>query len=62
MDIFHILLDRIRVVIAQIALAAVLGRRRKVQADRLRVPDMQIAVRLRREPRVDRPVAVFMIF
>ena len=48
-DIFLILPGRIGVVVAQIALAAEFLRDAKIQADRLGVTDVQIAVRLRRE-------------
>ena len=63
MSQFHVCLDRIhifdvflgwiRVVHAQIADAAELARDAEVQADGLRVADVQITVRLRRKARVD---------
>lgn len=46
-------LDRIGVVEAQVAAPAEFLRDAEVQPDRLGVADMQIAVRLRREPRHD---------
>jgi hypothetical protein len=48
-DIFLFLLDRIGVVEAQIAVAAELQAQPEIEADRLGVSDMQIAVRLRRK-------------
>ena len=53
-DIFLLLLGRVGVVEAQIAMAAELLRHAEIQADRLGVADMQIAVRLRRKAGHDR--------
>ena len=52
-NIFDILLHGIGIIISQITLAAVLFCRRKIQANRLRVPDMEIPVRFRRKTRID---------
>jgi hypothetical protein len=51
-DILQFLLAGIGVVEAQVGLAAEFGRESEVQADRFRVAQMQIAVRLRRKARV----------
>ena len=51
--VFDVFLERIRVVEAQMTNAAVLGRKSEIQDDRLRVAEMEIAVRLRRKPRDD---------
>jgi hypothetical protein len=48
-DIFLRLLDRIGVVVAQVAVAAELLSHAEIEADRLGVADMEIAVRLRRK-------------
>ena len=53
-DIFLLFLGRVGVVEAQIAVAAEFLRDAEIQADRFGVADMQIAVRLRREPGDDR--------
>src|SRR5207247_995181 len=50
-------LDRIGVVEAEIAVPAVLLRDAKVEADRLRMADVQVAVRLRRKARDHRAMA-----
>ena len=50
-DVLDVFLGRIRVVEAQVAGAAELLRDAEVQADRLGVADVQVAVRLRRKPR-----------
>ncbi len=52
-DVFGILLGRVRVVHAQVAQAAELLRGAEVDGQRLAVADMQVAVRLRRETGVD---------
>src|SRR6185312_11087652 len=49
-DVFLLLLGRIGVVEAQIAAAGKFLRDAEIERDRLGVADMQIAVRLRREP------------
>ena len=51
-DVLRVLLDRIGVVIAQVAAAAVLLRRSEVEADRLGMPDVQVAVGFRRKTRI----------
>jgi hypothetical protein len=51
LDVFPLFLDRVRVVEAQIAVAAEGERDAEVQADRLGMADVQVAVGLRREPR-----------
>src|SRR5262249_51692165 len=51
LDVLDVLLRRVRVVEAEIAAAAVLLRHAEVQADRLGVADVQVAVGLRREAR-----------
>ncbi len=48
-DVLLLLLDRVRVVEAQVAAPAELARDAEVERDRLRVPDVQVAVRLGRE-------------
>ena len=48
-DVFDVLLDGVRVVEAQVALAAVFLRQSEVDADALGVSDMQVAVRFGRE-------------
>ena len=48
-DVFNVFFDRIRIVKTQMAHTLVLKRDPEIQADRFRVPDMQIAVGLRRE-------------
>ena len=50
-DVFEAFLFRVRVVEAQVTDAAVALRDAEVQADALRVADVQIAVRFRREAR-----------
>ena len=50
-DVLLLLLGRIGVVEAQVAAAAELLRHPEVEADRLGVPDVQVAVRLGRKPR-----------
>ena len=50
-DVFLLFLDRVRIVKAQMTAAAILLRQSKVQADRLGVAKMQVAVRLRRKAR-----------
>ena len=56
-DVLLLLLRRVRVVEAQVAPAAELPRDAEVEADRLGVADVEVAVRLRREARHDRRVA-----
>ncbi len=56
LDVLVLFLGRIRVVEAQIAQAAVLGRQAEVQADALGMPDVQVAVRFGWKPRVDTAV------
>jgi hypothetical protein len=53
-DVFLVFLLRIGVVEAQVAAAGVVARQAEVQADRFRVADVQVAVRLRREAGNDR--------
>lgn len=53
--VFGIFLHRIGIVEAQVAQPAVLLRQPEVDADGFGVADVQIAVRLRREPGVDFP-------
>ena len=55
-DIFLVFLGRVGVVEAQIAVAAELVGNAEIEANRLGVADMQIAVRLRRKARDDRLV------
>ena len=52
-DVLLILLHGIRVVEAHVAAAAVIAGEPEIKADALRVADMKIAVRLRRETRAD---------
>ena len=52
-DVLDVLLDRVGVVEAQVAVPAVLGRDAEVEADRLGVADVQVAVGLGREARDD---------
>ena len=52
-DVLLVLLDRVGVVKAHVAVAAVVLGKPEVEADALDVPDVQIAVGLRREPGVD---------
>ena len=51
LDVLDVFLGRVGVVESQIAGAAELGRDAKIQADRLGMTDVQIAVRLRGKPR-----------
>ena len=57
-DVLDVLLGRVGVIHPQVALAAVLAGDPKVEADRLGVADMQIAVGFRREPGDDFRVAL----
>src|SRR5712691_7750193 len=57
-DIFLLLLGRIGVVEAQVAAAAEFLRHAEIEADRLGVADVQIAVRLRRKAGYHRSVAL----
>ncbi|CCX42310.1 uncharacterized protein BN454_00172 [Clostridium sp. CAG:1024] len=52
-DVLDVLLGRVRIVKAQIAASAILFRHAKVDAQRLCVADVQIAVRLGREAGLD---------
>ena len=52
-DVLDVFLDRVGVVEAQVAVAAVLGRDAEVEADGLGVADVQVAVGLGREARDD---------
>src|SRR5262245_10345362 len=52
LDILDIFFAWIGIIEAQVALAAELRRQAKVEADRFRVADMKVTVRLRRKPRV----------
>ena len=52
-DVLDVFLDRIGIVEAQIALAAILGGETEVEANRFGMADVQIAVRLRRKSRVN---------
>ena len=63
-DVLRILLRRIRVIEAQVAETVVVLCQAEVQADRLRMADVQVAIRLRREARVDalRVLAVLEVF
>ena len=54
-DVLDVFLGRVGVVEAQVAAAAELARDAEVQADRLGVADVQVAVRLRRKARRDAP-------
>ena len=54
-DIFLLLLGRVGVVEAQVAVAAELLRHAEIEADRLGMADMEVAVRLRREAGDDLP-------
>ena len=57
-DVFGLLLARVGVVEAQVAQAAELRGDAEVQADRLGVADVQVAVRLGREAGMDPPVVL----
>ena len=57
LDVLHLLLHRVGVVEAQVALAAEFRRDAEVNANGLGVADVQIPVRLRREAGVDAGVA-----
>ena len=52
-DVLNVFLDRVGVVKAQVAVAAKFGGDAEVEANRLGVPDVQVAVRLGREARDD---------
>ena len=56
-DVLLLLLGRVGVVEAHVACAGVVAREPEVEADRLRMADVQVAVRLRREARDDRRMA-----
>src|SRR5689334_13961509 len=58
-DVLDFLLQRIGVVEAQVALAVVLARDAEVEADRLRVTEMQVAVGLGRKARDNLRMALF---
>jgi hypothetical protein len=49
LDVLDVLLGRVRVVEAEVAGAAVVGGEPEVEADALRVPEVEVAVRLRGE-------------
>jgi hypothetical protein len=53
LGVFDFLFGRIRIVEPEIAVPAVFVGDSEIEADRFRVADVQIAVRLRREPRYD---------
>jgi hypothetical protein len=57
-DVLEVLLDGIGIVEAQVALSVLLARDAEVQADRLGVADVQVAVGLGREARDDLGVAL----
>jgi hypothetical protein len=57
LDVFHVFLDRIRIVEPEVARAPEVGGGAKIQANRFRMADVQVAVRLRREAR-GHPAAV----
>ena len=57
-DVLLLFLRRVRVVEPQVELAAVLLREPEVQADALGMADVQIAVRLRRKPRMHAPAVL----
>ena len=57
-DVLHVFGAGVGVVVAQVALAAVLGRQAEVQADGLGVADMQVAVGLGRKPGVHAPLVL----
>ena len=52
-DVFDVFARRVRIVHAQMAFPAVFLRHAEIEANRLRVPDVQVAVRLGRETRND---------
>ena len=54
-DVLDLFFGRVGVVETQVVLAAIILRHAKVQADRLGVTDMQVAVRLGREAGVHPP-------
>ena len=58
-DVLLLFLDRVRVVEPQMTATTELGSDAEVEADRFRVPDVQVAVRLRREACDDRLVPAF---
>jgi hypothetical protein len=58
LDVFHVFLGGVRVVEAQVARAAEVARDAEIQTDRLRVPDVQVAVRLRRKSRGDTTIVL----
>jgi len=58
LDVLDFLGRRIGVVEAQIALPAVIGGDTEIQANRLRMADVQVAVRLRRKPRMHAAVVL----
>ena len=57
--VFHILLGGVRVIHAQGGLSLIVARNAEVDAKRLRMPDVKIAVRLWRETRADVTHLVF---
>ena len=58
LDVLGLFGGRVRVIEAEVALPAEFFRQPKVQADRLRMPDVQVAIRLGRKTRLD-PAPVF---
>ena len=58
-DILHILLNRIRIVVPQIAFAVVFFCRGKIQAYGFRMPDVKVSVWFRRKPGMH-SVSIFM--
>ena len=56
-DVLLLLLDRVRVIEAEVAAAAEIASDAEVEADRLGVADVQVAVRLRRKAGDDRRMA-----
>src|SRR5438132_1362 len=55
-DIFDLLLRRVRIVVAEVARAGEFASDAEVQADGFRVADVQVAVRLGREAGVNLPI------
>jgi hypothetical protein len=47
--VFDVLLDRVRVVVAQVTGSAILGCEPEIETDRFRVPDMEVAIGLGRK-------------
>jgi hypothetical protein len=55
LDVLHVFGRRVRVVHAQVTAPAEFARNAEIDANRLRVPDVEVAVRFRRKPRDDLP-------